>query len=315
MYNKRLKSCSSDYNDSNNSSSIFYKRMSHFDSDKSTVFSLQHSKSLGSIIVNNKKAMKHLRQKQMNTFNKIVFNLNQTLSSSLQLAKDNRGINKKGDINMILLNSTVELLKKEKYYQMNSYSLPKISKQMQNSQSSNELLNNNNKNKDNEIPGLFRKRRPICNYKGEQLKGLNSDIYFQRPKMKVKPSKIVKISQDIINQRYTYKKFSPILHDKIGNYAENTNSGSSYYDFGNLLKLFIKEGKVGVEFPGNIINKDKLGCVKTLLPKIVKPKINRIIDNENRVLPVPEGLIGNKGKRQYSRITMNEVYNDKNLLL
>ena len=98
------------------------------------------------------------------------------------------------------------------------------------------------------------------------------------------------------------------MEEKVGNYVE-CNEISNYYDFDKEVKKDIKNEMIGLDIPGNILNRDSIGFIKTIIPKNIKIRIKKSISvPEKTLLPVPQGLIG---KGNYTHITFKSLYNEK----
>lgn len=244
-------------------------------------------------------------------YNLILKNLNKTLYNSELLIKKNKKISHIQKPKLVLSQSDIELIKKEKYEKRCSAYLPKLKERRNSTQY---LFNLQKTSFD--CDNYINRRRPIYNYKGEKLIGLTNYVEnFELPKKKLKPSQIVKKSWDIIYENKKYKN-KDYLSDEVDNLVKSNDDYSNYYDFDKQVKEYIKEEETGIKIPGNMINRNKFGCAKTLQPHIVKLKIKKKINlNESTYLPAPRGLVNAKDSKKFTRITINQIYNNKSLLI
>ena len=74
-----------------------------------------------------------------------------------------------------------------------------------------------------------------------------------------------------------------------------------------ILKASIKEESTGLSIPGNILNRDSPGFLRTFHPINVNTKVKkRITVPDKTLVPTPNELVG-KGIN-YSHITMKDIY-------
>ena len=286
---------------------------------------LKINKSLGTILVEDRIRYYKLKEKKSKTFNEAIENLNKTLRRTESLLQVTH-YPKKNDINNYLPKEKINYIKKCNYYKrwhFNNNILPIIEKK-NNSQNN---LNNKKSNDNNKkvklnfynLGSLYRsnKNAEIRKNKMNDWKAIeeeNVPFYLkglQPRKNNIKASEIVKISIQELNKKNAFKKYRYNMEEKVGNFVDYNDKYINYYDYDKKVKLNIKDEKIGISIPGNILNRSSLGFIRTLQPKNIKTKIKKSISvPEKTLLPVPNGLAG-KGLN-YTHITLKEVYNEKN---
>ena len=286
--------------------------MISLDSDRSRDFyRLKGSKSVGNLILDNKKKLTKLRAKQNRTFIKALTNLNYSLKKSEYLTNIPFTIKKN--------NSVMKLFKyKEMYINKKNEKnvlLPDIN---QNRDIRNEQNNTNVSLKNilfNRPNNFNTKNIHSFNTKNEEESKI--PFYFKALNFQKKAktaAQIIKSSKAALNSGNPFKKYCFNLEENVGDYVESRDKFSGYNRFNEVLKQYIKEDMTGLGIPGNVINRDTIGYKRTLQPKNVKIHIKKNIQAPNKTLvPIPRELAG-KGI-SYSHITFKDVYNEKNKLL
>ena len=276
-------------------------------------YKLKGSKSVGNLILDNKRRLVKLKSKQNKTFIKALSKLNNSLRKSEYLTnipyaiKKNNSVMKSFKLKEMYINS-----KREKYEL-----LPDIN---QNRKNINEVNNTNDSpkklilfNRPNNF-NLNNNIHPISTKNSEEskipfyLKALNF------PKKAKTSAQIIKTSKAAINSGNPFKKYCFDLEENVGEYVERRDKFSGYNRFNEVLKQYIKEDMTGLGIPGNIINRDTIGYKRTIHPKNIKIQIRKNIMPPNKTLvPIPRELAG-KGI-SYTHIRFKDVYNEKNELL
>lgn len=244
-----------------------------------------------------------LREKNNKSLNKAIIRLNRILKNSEFLLQINNHYPKKNDISSFLSKNEVNYLKKINYYNKWNFNLPKIN----NNKRKENNKDDNNNNKDN-IKSRNKLLRGI--FLPQEEKG-KENIFYKTLEYKnnnINANQIVKRSIQELNKKNKFKKYCYNLEEKVGNYVE-CNEISNYYDFDKEVKKDIKNEMIGIDIPGNILNRDSIGFIKTLIPKNIKMRIKKSISvPEKTLLPVPQGLVG---KGNYTHITIKSLYNEK----
>ena len=268
-------------------------------------------KPIGQQILDDKRSYKIFRNNNIKEFSKTLKLLNKTLNSSETLLKSNH-FSDKFDINTVLSIEQKNIIKKLNYEKKWNFSLPIINNSQNNSQNNTKRNQNNNNNFQNIKQKKLNESQSMPDL--NQLK-LKNQPYFQF----IKPQKTIKMKEIVkkyINGFYSNNKFDKycyVLKDKVGNFVQHKDRYDSYYDFDKQIQKDIKEEKIGLSFPGNIINRQKIGYLYSLHPKYIKIKGNKIIRVPDRtILPVPRTSSINFW---YTKITMNDLYNEKNKMI
>lgn len=314
--------------------------MASLDAVKSNKKKNKIKKTLGHIMVEDRKRYSKLQEVKSKTFNEALKNLNNTLRRSESLLQVNH-YPQKIDISSILPKYEINYLKQIDYYKkwhFNNNILPIINKTKNNNQNKNNL-NDKNKNKNNfnekvnftYLGSLYKpnKNSLIRNNKINNTNNINNnsknhsqildDIPFYLKgllprKNNIPASEIVKKSIIELTKKNGFKKYRYNMEEKVGNFVDYNDKFSDYYDFDKKVKQNIKDEMTGLSIPGNVVNRSCLGFIRTLQPKIVKIRVKKSVSvPEKTLLPVPTGLAG-KGLN-YTHITFKNVYNDKNKLI
>ena len=260
------------------------------------------NKLIGEKIIEEKNIYNKLREKKNKSFNEAIIRLNKILKSSESLLQINNHYPKKNDISSLLPKNESNYIKKINYYNRWHFILPKI-----NNKESNKDDNSYNK-KDIKSRNKFIKGIFIPQNKEEKGKENFFSKTLEYKKHNINANQIVKRSIQELNKKNKFKKYCYNLEEKVGNYVE-CNEISNYYDFDKEVKKDIKNEMIGLDIPGNILNRDSIGFIKTIIPKNIKIRIKKNISvPEKTLLPVPQGLIG---KGNYTHITFKSLYNEK----
>lgn len=260
------------------------------------------NKLIGEKIIEEKNIYNKLREKKNKSFNEAIIRLNKILKSSESLLQINNHYPKKNDISSLLPKNESNYIKKINYYNRWHFILPKI-----NNKESNKDDNSYNK-KDIKSRNKFIKGIFIPQNKEEKGKENFFSKTLEYKKHNINANQIVKRSIQELNKKNKFKKYCYNLEEKVGNYVE-CNEISNYYDFDKEVKKDIKNEMIGLDIPGNILNRDSIGFIKTIIPKNIKIRIKKNISvPEKTLLPVPQGLVG---KGNYTHITFKSLYNEK----
>jgi len=260
------------------------------------------NKLIGEKIIEEKNIYNKLREKNNKSFNEAIIRLNKILKSSESLLQINNHYPKKNDISSLLPKNESNYIKKINYYNRWHFILPKI-----NNKESNKDDNSYNK-KDIKSRNKFIKGIFIPQNKEEKGKENFFSKTLEYKKHNINANQIVKRSIQELNKKNKFKKYCYNLEEKVGNYVE-CNEISNYYDFDKEVKKDIKNEMIGLDIPGNILNRDSIGFIKTIIPKNIKIRIKKNISvPEKTLLPVPQGLVG---KGNYTHITFKSLYNEK----
>jgi len=260
------------------------------------------NKLIGEKIIEEKNIYNKLREKKNKSYNEAIIRLNKILKSSESLLQINNHYPKKNDISSLLPKNESNYIKKINYYNRWHFILPKI-----NNKESNKDDNSYNK-KDIKSRNKFIKGIFIPQNKEEKGKENFFSKTLEYKKHNINANQIVKRSIQELNKKNKFKKYCYNLEEKVGNYVE-CNEISNYYDFDKEVKKDIKNEMIGLDIPGNILNRDSIGFIKTIIPKNIKIRIKKNISvPEKTLLPVPQGLVG---KGNYTHITFKSLYNEK----
>lgn len=287
--------------------------MLSLNSDRSKrIFTLKDIKSIGNLILTNKKKLMKLKERQSKTFIKALTNLNESLKKSQSLT--NLPITIKRN------NSVMNIFKLKEMY-INK----KIEKNEQLPNINQNKLNLNEENNKNISPNklLILNKTSSFNAKNnyptstKNIEESKIPFYLKALTFQKKPkpaSQIIKSSKTAINSGTPFKKYCFNLEENVGDYVENKDIFSRYDRFNDVLKQYIKNEMTGLTMPGNIINREVIGFKKTVQPKNVKVQIKRNIPVPNKTLvPFPRELV--EQGISYSHINLKDVYNEKNKLL
>ena len=134
------------------------------------------------------------------------------------------------------------------------------------------------------------------------------------PRQNKPAAEIVKKSKNILYGRNPFKKYCYNLEEKVGDYVESKETHMDFSNFYGIIKGYIKDELTGITIPGNVLNRDVPGYVRTIHPKNIRTRIKKSIDVPDKTLvPFPNELAG-KGI-SYSHITLKDIYNEKNKLI
>ena len=270
---------------------------------------IEPKKPVGQQILDDKRSYKIFRNNNIKEFNKTLLLLNKTLNSSEILLKSNH-FTDKFDINTALSIEQKNIIKKLNYEKKWNFSLPAIknNNKINNKNISKKIINNIQNFKQKQLNGC--KSMPDLN----QSKIKNQDsIRFRQPQKAIQMKEIVKRYINGFYNKNKFDKYCYELKDKVGNYVQHKDRYDSYYDFDKQIQKDIKDEKIGLAFPGNIINRQKVGYLYSLHPKYIKEKGTKIIHVPDRtILPVPRS---SSIDFWYTRITMNDIYNEKNKMV
>mgnify|MGYP003571451069 CR=1 FL=1 len=260
------------------------------------------NKLIGERIIEEKNKYNKFREKNNKSFNEAILRLNKILKNSESLLQINNHYPKKNDISSFLPKNEANYLKKLNYYNKWHFILPKINNNKENNKDDN-YNNKKEKPRIKFLKGVF-----IPQNKEEKRKDNIFSKTLEYKKHNINANQIVKRSIQELNKKNKFKKYCYNLEEKVGNYVE-CNEISNYYDFDKEVKKDIKNEMIGIDIPGNILNRDSIGFIKTLLPKNIKIRIKKSISvPEKTLLPVPQGLVG---KGNYTHITFKSLYNEK----
>ena len=260
------------------------------------------NKLIGERIIEEKNKYNKFREKNNKSFNEAILRLNKILKNSESLLQINNHYPKKNDISSFLPKNEANHLKKLNYYNKWHFILPKINNNKENNKDDN-YNNKKEKPRIKFLKGVF-----IPQNKEEKRKDNIFSKTLEYKKHNINANQIVKRSIQELNKKNKFKKYCYNLEEKVGNYVE-CNEISNYYDFDKEVKKDIKNEMIGIDIPGNILNRDSIGFIKTLLPKNIKIRIKKNISvPEKTLLPVPQGLVG---KGNYTHITFKSLYNEK----
>ena len=262
----------------------------------------KRNKLIGEKIIEEKSKYNKLREKNNKSFNEAILRLNKILKNSESLLQINNHYPKKNDISSFLPKNEENYVKKLNYYNKWHFILPKINNNKENNKNDN-YNNKKDKSRNKFLKGVF-----IPQNKEEKRKDNIFSKTLEYKKNNINANQIVKRSIQELNKKNKFKKYCYNLEEKVGNYVE-CNEISNYYDFDKEVKKDIKNEMIGIDIPGNILNRDSIGFIKTLLPKNIKIRIKKSISvPEKTLLPVPQGLVG---KGNYTHITFKSLYNEK----
>lgn len=261
------------------------------------------NKLIGEKIIEEKNKYHKLREKNNKSFNEAILRLNKILKNSESLLQINNHYPKKNDISSFLPKNESNYLKKINYYNKWHFILPKINNKNKENNKDDNNKKDNIKSRNKFLKGTF-----ISQNKEEKRKDNIFSKTLEYKKHNINANQIVKRSIQELNEKNKFKKYCYNLEERVGNYVE-CNENSNYYDFDKEIKKDIKNEMIGIDIPGNILNRDSIGFIKTLLPKNIKIRIKKSISvPEKTLLPVPQGLVG---KGNYTHITFKSLYNEK----
>lgn len=274
---------------------------------------LKENKSVGNLLLLNKRRFNKLKEKQSATFLKAIGNLNTSLKKSESLINIPYSIKKNNSV-IRLFQHKEEIIKKR---QLKFELLPKINKKEKNKMElDNKVINFNKDFKTNKLMDLDKNNIIPISTKNESSKEnipfyLKALVFSTHNKT---AAELVKTSKNILYGRTPFKKYCYNLEEKVGDYVKSTKKNSNYSNFNDILKEYIKDELTGISIPGNILNRDIPGFIRTIQPKNVRTKIKkRIAVPDKTLVPVPNELVG-KGIN-YSHITLKDIYNEKNVII
>ena len=271
---------------------------------------LKENKSMGNLILSNKKRYIKLKENQHAKLLRAVINLKDSLKKSESLMNIPFSIKKNNSVMKIFKIKEEKINKRILEYK----SLPDINKDKKDNKSeinNKDILTNkfsfkkffNFALKDN-LPIIQKNRteEKIPYY----LRALQLSTHSKTP------AQIITMSKNAMHRKNPFNKYCVNLEEKIGDYVENRDKNNRYSNFNNLLKEYIKGEPIGISMPGNILS--RAGFIKTIQPKNVRILIKKNIDVPNQTLiPTPSELAG-KGI-SFTHITMKDVYNEKNKII
>ena len=276
------------------------------------IFRLKEIKSVGNLILSNKKKLIKLKERQSKNFIEALTKLNDSLKKSESLTNVPNTIKKNNSVmNIFKLKEMYLKKRREKYEQLPNINQNKLNLNEENNKiiTPNKLLILNKSSSFN-TKNIY----PISTKNSEESK---IPFYFKALNFPKKPkpaSQIIKTSKIAINSGTPFKKYCFNLEENVGDYVENKDIFSGYDRFNDVLKQYIKNEMTGLTMPGNIINRDVIGYKKTVHPKNVKVQIKRNIPVPNKTLvPIPRELA--EQGISCSHINLKDVYNEKNKLL
>ena len=265
---------------------------------------LKENKSVGNLILLNKRRFNKLKEKQNETLIKAIQSLNKSLKKSESLVNLPHFIKRNNSV-IKLFQHKEEIIKKRK---LKFDLLPHIKKSTKTELNNKRLTSNKyiNFNKSNIIPISPK------NESEEKIPFYLKPLLFTPHNRSV--AEVVKESKNILYGKTPFKKYCYNLEEKVGDYVENRDKFSDYTKFNEILKGYIKEELTGISIPGNILNRDVPGFMKTIQPKNVRTKITKRIEVPDKTLvPIPSELAG-KGI-SYSHITLKDIYNQKDVMI
>lgn len=264
--------------------------------------SIKNSKSIGKLILEQKKRIKNNRNKIHNKLNRIMNSLNDSLHLSNELLNQTKP--KLNEMNKKILFSpkVLDEIKKDKYYKKWHFN-----ETFNNINKTNELKEPNEQKEINNIKILSLKTK-ILEKENKEISFLNKTQYNKRI---LKPKQIVKISKIKLYSKNDLMKYALYLNNNIDKYIESKGEYEGFYDFDKKLRKMIKETKVGIDFPGNILQRNVLTYIKTFNPKSVTHKhIKNYSVKDTAFISFQERL----KKTKLSYIKKKDVYSYKNLL-
>ena len=273
---------------------------------------LKEDKSVGYLILLNKRKFNKLKEKQTATFIDAIGKLNKSLKKSESLVNLPSYIKRNNSV-IKLFEHKEEIIKKRK---LKFESLPDINKNSNNKTapinkgmfSSKALTSNKliNFNKQNIIPISPK------NETEEKIPFYYKSLKFSKHNKTA--AEIVKTSKNVLYGKTPFKKYCYNLEENVGDYVQSKEKHFDYSNFYEILKGYIKDELTGISIPGNLLNRAVPGYIRSIHPKNVRTRIKKRIDVPDKTLvPTPNELVG-KGI-SYSHITMKDIYNDKNLLI
>lgn len=280
------------------------------DSDKTkSTPRLKENKSVGNLILLNKKKLNQLNEKKIATFVKALGNLNKSLKKSESLINLPFSIKKNNSV-IKLFQHKEEIIKKKS---TKSELLPDINKKTKRHSEISKKIIYSQKALTSNRNQIFNKNNII--QKNETEEKIPYYLRALKISSKNKPaSEMVKASKNLLYGKSPFKKYCYNLEEKVGDYVESKEKNSDYSNFGDMLKKYIKDENTGISIPGNILNRELPGFLKSIHPKNVRIIIKKRIDVPDKTLvPTPSELVG-KGI-SYSHITLKDIYNEKNLLM
>lgn len=253
------------------------------------------TKSLGHIIITKKKEKEKNKSQIHYNFYKIFNSLNKVLNLS-DLVKQSQPRYKKLNLKSIFSPKLLDKIKKEKYNKKwhfnETYNIitPKSKNNIKLDSSEKSNSEKNETNKIYEISFLNKKKTP---------------------KRLLPPKEIVKICKRKIYKNNKLMNYSLYLNNNIDYYIECQDQYRGFYDFDKQLRHMIKDNQIGIDYPGNFLQRNVLSYIKTFNPKNITSKHTKNYSVPDRTfLPIPQGLKNIK----YTHITKREIYNYKNKL-
>ena len=261
------------------------------------IYSKRNYKSFGQLLIDRKKQMKDNKNKIHNTFHKILDSLNESLYLS-ELVKQTKPKYDSINIKALLSPKILEKIKKEKYNKK-WHLYETYSSNFNKSKSVNNIKKNSIKN----LKYVDKK-----NKKGEETPFRKTQLTSKRL---LPPQVIVKLCKKKIYNDNQLMKYSLYLNNNIDYYIESQEQNSGFYDFDKQLRKMIKETKIGIDFPGNSMQRNVLTYIKTINPKNITSKHTKNYSVPDRTfVPKPNNLFGKK----FSYITKSDVYNYRNII-
>jgi hypothetical protein len=255
------------------------------------------------------------------TFNEVIDNLNKTLKKSESLLHLNH-YPKKNDIDSLFPKKEINIIKKMNYYKKwhIKYTLFPVIEKKKYFKKNDDKKPEKSRNSVNYLKGIF-----SLKHNNNFLRNINKSVEdknnipfylkgFEQKKNNISANEIVKKSILELNKKDHFKKYRYNMEEKVENFVDYKDKYSNYYDFDKKIKKNIKDEKTGITIPGNVLNRNSLGFIRTIQPKNIKLNIKTNVPvPEKALLPVPNGIVG-KGLN-YTHITIKNVYNEKNKLI
>ena len=142
--------------------------------------------------------------------------------------------------------------------------------------------------------------------RNEKLSLFNK-IKIKTPKRLLSPKQISRISQRKVYYNNDLMKYSLCLKDNTNNYLYYREKINGIYDLDKQLRNMIKESKVGIEYPGNIIQRDYLTYIKTFNPKSITSRYTKNYSIRNKAYLHSPQL-------KPTKFTLKNTYNERNII-
>ena len=273
---------------------------------------LKENRSVGNLILLNKRRFNKLKEKKNTIFIKAIKDLNEPLKKSESLVNLPVFIKKNNSVIKLFQHKEDIINKKIMKLEL----LPDINKNSKNkTELNNKGITSTKALKSNKFINFNKNSIFPNNPKNE----INEKIPFYYkglifPTQNKPAAEIVKTSKNILYGKNPFKKYCYNLEENVGDYVQNKETHLDYSNFYEIIKGYIKDELTGVSIPGNVLNRDIPGFIRTIHPKNVRTIIKKRIDVPDKTLvPTPNELVG-KGIN-YSHITLKDIYNEKNMLI